>query len=149
MSLPYPVMMYQCCSAALLTSIHGRRALPAKMTLTVPAHGLARHSRPAGTGCIYLCTTHRPLFHSSTSHNPTMDPRSAPQLPLHLTSLAILSPTNAPLYVRSFTGPDDELRHYHLAHAATDVIEERSECAIPMTDSRGQLTKIDEACKIQ
>ncbi|KAI9638602.1 Sedlin, N-terminal conserved region-domain-containing protein [Dioszegia hungarica] len=55
-----------------------------------------------------------------------MDPRtSAPQIPLHLTALAILSPANAPLYVRSFTGEQDELRHYHLAHAAVDVIEER------------------------
>lgn len=57
-----------------------------------------------------------------------MDPRTPlPQVPLHLTSLAILSPANAPLYVRSFTGEQDELRHYHLAHAAVDVIEERSE----------------------
>jgi hypothetical protein len=56
-----------------------------------------------------------------------MDPRtSLPQVSLHLTSLAILSPANAPLYVRSFTGEQDELRHYHLAHAAVDVIEERS-----------------------
>ncbi|WWC61223.1 uncharacterized protein I303_103803 [Kwoniella dejecticola CBS 10117] len=45
--------------------------------------------------------------------------------PLHLTSLTILSPTNSPLYVHSFTGPEDELRHYHLSHAAVDVIEER------------------------
>jgi hypothetical protein len=56
-----------------------------------------------------------------------MDPRaSIPLVPLHLTALAILSPNNAPLYVHSFTGPADELRHYHLAHAAVDVIEERS-----------------------
>ncbi|RSH91241.1 hypothetical protein EHS25_009540 [Saitozyma podzolica] len=55
-----------------------------------------------------------------------MDPRaSIPLVPLHLTALAILSPNNAPLYVHSFTGPADELRHYHLAHAAVDVIEER------------------------
>ncbi|WWC85361.1 uncharacterized protein L201_000224 [Kwoniella dendrophila CBS 6074] len=45
--------------------------------------------------------------------------------PLHLTSFTILSPTNSPLYVHSFTGPQDELRHYHLSHAAVDVIEER------------------------
>ncbi|WWC69571.1 uncharacterized protein I206_103514 [Kwoniella pini CBS 10737] len=45
--------------------------------------------------------------------------------PLHLTSLTILSPTNSPLYVHSFTGSEDELRHYHLSHAAVDVIEER------------------------
>ncbi|WVQ70226.1 uncharacterized protein L199_008452 [Kwoniella botswanensis] len=45
--------------------------------------------------------------------------------PLHLTSLTILSPSNSPLYVHSFTGPEDELRHYHLSHAAVDVIEER------------------------
>lgn len=51
---------------------------------------------------------------------------SIPLVPLHLTALAILSPNNAPLYVHSFTGPADELRHYHLAHAAVDVIEERS-----------------------
>jgi hypothetical protein len=57
-----------------------------------------------------------------------MDPRTpVPLVPLHLTSLAILSPSNAPLYVHSFTGPSDELRHYHLSHAALDVIEERSE----------------------
>lgn len=56
-----------------------------------------------------------------------MDRASIPQVPLHLTALAILSPGNAPLYVRSFTGKEDELRHYHLAHAAVDVIEERSE----------------------
>jgi hypothetical protein len=49
-----------------------------------------------------------------------------PLVPLHLTSLTILSPTNTPLYVHSFTGPQDELRHYHLSHAAIDVIEERS-----------------------
>ncbi|GFZ46241.1 hypothetical protein JCM24511_04488 [Saitozyma sp. JCM 24511] len=56
-----------------------------------------------------------------------MDPRvSIPLVPLHLTALAILSPNNAPLYVHSFTGPADELRHYHLAHAAVDVIEERN-----------------------
>lgn len=54
-----------------------------------------------------------------------MDPR-VPSVPLQLTSLAILAPNNAPLYVHSFTGADDELRHYHLAHAAVDVIEERS-----------------------
>ena len=52
---------------------------------------------------------------------------SIPLVPLHLTSLAILSPTNGPLFVHSFTGKSDELRHYHLAHAAVDVIEERSE----------------------
>lgn len=50
-----------------------------------------------------------------------------PAVPLHLTSLAILAPSNAPLYVHSFTGKDDEMRAYHLAHAAVDVIEERSE----------------------
>lgn len=49
-------------------------------------------------------------------------------VPLHLTSLAILAPSNAPLYVHAFTGKEDELRAYHLAHAAVDVIEERSEC---------------------
>ncbi|ORX39767.1 Sedlin, N-terminal conserved region-domain-containing protein [Kockovaella imperatae] len=55
-----------------------------------------------------------------------MDTRaSLPLVPLHLTSLAILTPTNAPLYVHSFTGREDELRHYHLAHAAIDVMEER------------------------
>ncbi|KAK4687731.1 trafficking protein particle complex subunit 2, partial [Tremellales sp. Uapishka_1] len=55
-----------------------------------------------------------------------MDPRaSIPIVPLHLTSIAILSPTNAPLYVHSFTSPEDELRHYHLSHAAVDVVEER------------------------
>ncbi|KAL1411274.1 hypothetical protein Q8F55_002225 [Vanrija albida] len=48
-----------------------------------------------------------------------------PAVPLHLTSLAILAPSNAPLYVHSFTGRDDEMRAYHLAHAAVDVIEER------------------------
>ncbi|WOO80868.1 Trafficking protein particle complex subunit 2-like protein [Vanrija pseudolonga] len=48
-----------------------------------------------------------------------------PAVPLHLTSLAILAPSNAPLYVHSFTGKDDEMRAYHLAHAAVDVIEER------------------------
>ncbi|WVQ98629.1 hypothetical protein IAU59_005759 [Kwoniella sp. CBS 9459] len=51
--------------------------------------------------------------------------------PLTLTSLTILSPNNAPLYVHSFTGEQDELRHYHLSHAAVDVIEER----IVMTSS--------------
>lgn len=57
-----------------------------------------------------------------------MDPRaSLPPIPLHLTSLAILSPANAPIYVHSFTSKSDELRHYHLSHAAVDVIEERSE----------------------
>ena len=57
-----------------------------------------------------------------------MDPRTpAPLVPLHLTSFAILSPQNTPLYVHSFTGKQDELRHYHLSHAALDVIEERSE----------------------
>ncbi|WRT67012.1 uncharacterized protein IL334_003978 [Kwoniella shivajii] len=45
--------------------------------------------------------------------------------PLHLTSITILSPSNSPLYVHSFTGSQDELRHYHLSHAAVDVIEER------------------------
>ena len=56
-----------------------------------------------------------------------MDTRTAlPLVPLHLTSLALISPTNGPLFVRSFTGKADELRHYHLAHAALDVIEERS-----------------------
>ncbi|CAD6580415.1 MAG: hypothetical protein TREMPRED_002741 [Tremellales sp. Tagirdzhanova-0007] len=55
-----------------------------------------------------------------------MDSRTTIQsLPLHLTSLAIISPTNGPLFVHSFTGKSDELRHYHLAHAAIDVIEER------------------------
>lgn len=49
-------------------------------------------------------------------------------VPLHLTSLAILAPNNSPLYVHSFTGADDDLRAYHLAHGAVDVIEERSEC---------------------
>lgn len=52
---------------------------------------------------------------------------STQAVPLHLTSLAILAPNNAPLYVHSFTGQDDELRAYHLAHGAVDVIEERSE----------------------
>ncbi|BEJ16085.1 hypothetical protein CspHIS471_0506900 [Cutaneotrichosporon sp. HIS471] len=56
---------------------------------------------------------------------------STQAVPLHLTSLAILSPNNAPLYVHSFTGEDDELRAYHLAHGAVDVIEER----IVMTSS--------------
>ena len=56
-----------------------------------------------------------------------MDPRApVPSVTLHLTSLAILSPTNSPLLVHSFTGKQDELRHYHLAHAALDVVEERS-----------------------
>lgn len=55
-----------------------------------------------------------------------MDPRSSvPQVPLHLTSICILSPSNTPLYVHSFTGEQDELRHYHLNHAAIDVLEER------------------------
>ncbi|KAK8869917.1 hypothetical protein IAR55_000485 [Kwoniella newhampshirensis] len=55
-----------------------------------------------------------------------MDPRSTlPLVPLHLTSFTILSPNNAPLYVHSFTGEADRLRHYHLSHAAVDVIEER------------------------
>lgn len=59
-----------------------------------------------------------------------MDGRSIlPLVPLHLTSLAILSPSNSPIYVRSFTGKQDELRHYHLSHAAVDVMEERSELA--------------------
>lgn len=49
-----------------------------------------------------------------------------PAVPLHLSSLAILAPNNTPLYVKAFTGKDDELRAYHLAHAAVDVIEERS-----------------------
>jgi len=57
-----------------------------------------------------------------------MDPRAPiPLVPLHLTSLAILSPTNQPIFVHSFTAKSDELRHYHLSHAAVDVIEERSE----------------------
>ncbi|WVQ71547.1 hypothetical protein IAR50_001086 [Cryptococcus sp. DSM 104548] len=61
-----------------------------------------------------------------------MDPRSSiPQVSLHLTSLTILSPNNAPLYVHSFTGEQDQLSHYHLGHAAVDVIEER----IVMTSS--------------
>lgn len=70
-----------------------------------------------------------------------MDPRTpVPLVPLHLTSLAILSPSNAPLYVHSFTGPADELRHYHLSHAALDVIEERSECdASPIPFASGPL----------
>jgi hypothetical protein len=56
-----------------------------------------------------------------------MDPRAAvPLVPLHLTSLAILSPSNQPIFVHSFTAKSDELRHYHLSHAAVDVIEERS-----------------------
>ena len=56
-----------------------------------------------------------------------MDARSGvPLVPLQLTSLAILSPVNSPIYVHSFTGKTDELRHYHLAHAALDVVEERS-----------------------
>lgn len=56
-----------------------------------------------------------------------MDGRTnVPLVPLQLTSIAILSPSNAPLYVHSFTGKQDELRHYHLSHAAIDVIEERS-----------------------
>jgi hypothetical protein len=56
-----------------------------------------------------------------------MDPRAPiPLVPLQLTSLAILSPTNHPLFVHSFTSKSDELRHYHLSHAAVDVIEERS-----------------------
>ncbi|KAL7422196.1 hypothetical protein Q5752_002842 [Cryptotrichosporon argae] len=54
-----------------------------------------------------------------------MDRAALPLVPLQLTSLAILSLSNAPLFVRSFTGKADELRHYHLAHAAVDVIEER------------------------
>ncbi|OWZ63599.1 hypothetical protein AYX15_04472 [Cryptococcus neoformans] len=55
-----------------------------------------------------------------------MDPRSSvPQVPLHLTSICILSPSNTPLYVHSFTSEQDELRHYHLNHAAVDVLEER------------------------
>lgn len=58
-----------------------------------------------------------------------MDPRSSvPQVPLHLTSICILSPSNTPLYVHSFTGEQDELRHYHLNHAAVDVLEERRTC---------------------
>lgn len=57
-----------------------------------------------------------------------MDQRgTVPLVPLHLTSLAILSPTNKPLFVHSFTSKSDELRHYHLSHAAVDVVEERSE----------------------
>lgn len=55
-----------------------------------------------------------------------MDGRGTQLVPLHLTALAILSPNNSPLFVHSFTGKQDELRHYHLAHAAVDVIEERS-----------------------
>jgi len=56
-----------------------------------------------------------------------MDRNTIPLVPLHLTSLAILAPSNSPLFIHSFTGKSDELRHYHLAHAAVDVIEERSE----------------------
>lgn len=48
-----------------------------------------------------------------------------PSVPLHLTSLAVLGPDNAPLFVHAFG--EDEMRAYHLAHAAVDVIEERSE----------------------
>ncbi|WVN85239.1 uncharacterized protein L203_100384 [Cryptococcus depauperatus CBS 7841] len=55
-----------------------------------------------------------------------MDPRaSIPQVPLYLTSIVIISPSNAPLFVHSFTGEQDQMRHYHLGHAAVDVIEER------------------------
>jgi len=76
-----------------------------------------------------------------------MDPRTAaPLVPLHLTSFAILSPQNAPLYVHSFTGKQDELRHYHLSHAALDVVEERSKLAshhsatnVPAKDGEAQL----------
>ena len=57
-----------------------------------------------------------------------MDPRNTvPLVPLHLTSLAILTSENKPLFVHSFTSKSDELRHYHLSHAAVDVVEERSE----------------------
>lgn len=66
-------------------------------------------------------------------HSSAMDPRAqVPLVPLHLTSLAILSPTNKPLFVHSFTAKSDELRHYHLSHAAVDVIEERSGCLASM-----------------
>ena len=71
------------------------------------------------------------VFRIRHSVNPQYSPYismdRAPVVPLHITALAILSPNNSPLFVHSFTGKADELRHYHLAHAAIDVIEERSE----------------------
>lgn len=70
----------------------------------------------------------QPSTHSSRN-DPTAQTMGdrPPSVPLHLTSVAILGPDNAPLYVHAFTGPEDEMRAYHLAHAAVDVIEERSE----------------------
>lgn len=69
-----------------------------------------------------------------------MDPRAPiPLVPLHLTSLAILSPTNHPIFVHSFTAKSDELRHYHLSHAAVDVIEERSKSSLAACNMTDQI----------
>lgn len=56
-------------------------------------------------------------------------------VPLHLVTFAIIAPDNSPIYVHSYTGPQDELRYNQLAHSALDVVEERGQ----PRDQRGQL----------
>lgn len=122
------------------TACHvARRSMLVKADRTVPTicnvpqtsrcYTWSAHGLPCQylQGSLFSLRLHLNIRHTTD----IMDPRTAAsQLPLHLTSLAILSPSNAPLYVRSYTGPDDELRHYHLAHSAVDVIEERSTFAL-------------------
>jgi hypothetical protein len=66
-------------------------------------------------------------FHSIPNVLPgaIMDPSAVRTIPLHLAMFGIISPSNAPLYVHSYTGPQDELRYHHLAHASLDIFEER------------------------
>lgn len=54
-----------------------------------------------------------------------MDKPAGRPIPLHLVTFAILSPSNTPLYIHSYTGKQDELRYVQIAHSALDVVEEK------------------------
>ncbi|KAJ9096773.1 hypothetical protein QFC21_005043 [Naganishia friedmannii] len=62
-----------------------------------------------------------------------MDKSAGRPIPLHLVTFAILSPSNTPLYIHSYTGKQDELRYVQLAHSALDIVEEKES----MSDVRG------------
>lgn len=54
-----------------------------------------------------------------------MDKSAGRPIPLQLVTFAILSPSNTPLYIHSYTGKQDELRYVQIAHSALDIVEEK------------------------
>lgn len=109
---------------------------PSFVSSTTDLHLASPHLTPTPCFSSFLQPTSNETDANEVSKNSSTMADRPPSVPLHLTSVAILGPDNAPLYVHAFTGPEDEMRAYHLAHAAVDVIEERSEYPPPSRERK-------------